>query len=102
MSPRLYKPGIFGLQLLDAHCSKAGLPEGALHVFLRIHDEGGLPCPIAPSTVARVVQEAGEWLIAQLEAGRDFTAADVAAANDTLRALTAPDPSEVPQMPSQS
>lgn len=99
--------GVFGLQALYRWSGEGQDREQAvLAVTLRAWREGGLPAPLAPSRIAQVAAEAQAWLDAEVEAGRDFTGADIAAAGEYVRGITAqglaPSAAAIPQPPSQS
>jgi hypothetical protein len=96
---QLYRPGVVGLTLLADAAERQPLAYAAL--VLRCHREGGLPRPLAPSTLADLLSDCESWLSAEAEAGRDATHADLRAAQEALTATTIK-ASDIPQPPSQS
>lgn len=95
----LYRPGVVGLTLLADAAERQPLAYAAL--VLRCHREGGLPRPLAPSTLADLLSDCEAWLTAEAEAGRDATHADLRAAQEALTAPTVR-AADIPQQPSQS
>jgi hypothetical protein len=97
---RTFLPGLLGLDLLSQRMDTD--QQGALALAVRCHREGGLPRPIAPSTIDELLVEARAWLAAEAEEGRDPSTADVAAAFEFLRGSSREVKQLVPTMPSQT
>jgi hypothetical protein len=93
-------PGLLGLDLLSQRMETD--PQGSLALAVRCHREGGLPRPLAPSTIDGLLAESRAWLAAEAEEGRDPSTAEVSAAFEFLRGAGREVKQLVPTMPSQT